>query len=491
MNEYYITKTVNGQFAIFGKDTLGNEYIISRPFSTCEEAEKAKKFISGIKDFKYHTTKIEENKYIVYATYEDNIIMKLTQTFSSEIEAKNKACEIIFNNAKVTNSGKRSTDLAVRDNKYLKVKDKANLAEIIEQNEDNNKFKKFLVGGAIVVVVASGIALIAKGCNEAKDVPTAPITSTDVPSPTPTIAAVKSTPEPTVAPIKEMTHAEKINFIKENAEKFKNEMNSIDNINIDTNDALLELCYINGINPSELNVSCEDVVLTALTIYGNYIDKTFTNAKNYLCYNTELRGQNNIYTDVYSKYICDKSDKEIYAKTINKALEVINGCNTLDKQEVLEISYKYNTILANDTFADENYENCSPEVQTLVLMICYNSPELLPPHMKINIDTPIGIQTLENINEIKENKTSNENYEIKFMNGDESYTNLRNEYSHLYRISTRNATQEYNLSNCNKPLSNKTNYLQRNKYYTAVNTARYTTYNNNNNKSIKKLIRRI
>ncbi len=370
----------------------------------------------------------------------------------------------------------------IKEQKQLEKENKEYVRKLKIDKTGSKKFKKITfkaVAGVLVVgtLAVGTIALISsklngnikttKNSNNSKTTienanPTKEPEILDkievVETPMPTVEPVVETPTPTVEPIKEMTHDEKIEFIKKNAENFKNEMNAINNIKIDNNDALLELCYINGINPYELNVSTTDVVLDAVTIYGNYIDKTFTNAKNYLGYNTELRGQNNVYTDVYSKYICDESDKEIYSEIINKALKVINGCNTLTKEEVLEKSYEYNTILANDIIADEYYENCSTPVQTMILMICYNSPEMLPEKTRINIDTPIGIQQLENINKLKENENNDENYEIKFMNGEESYSNLRNEYNHLYRISTRNATMEFFLSenpDCNQQLSNK------------------------------------
>lgn len=392
-------------------------------------------------------------------------------------DATKQATDLIMENVKIEAAKAKEKKLLEDEYKEYVKKMKLDKSESKKFKRANLKNAAAIAGTALVVSLAVGTVVFSaaklidyintKNASVKPDVIniTEPLAPTQEPAvlnkievkETPAPKIVEKNLAPTQEPVKEMTKEEKINFIKENAENFKNEMNAIDNIKIDNNDALLELCYINGIHPYELNIQTADAVLDALTIYNNYIDKTFTNAKNYLCYNTELRGQNNTYTDVYSKYICDVSDKEIYSEIITKALKVINGCNTLEKEEALKKSYEYNTVLANDILADEYYENCSTPIQTLILTMCYNSPELLPENTKINIDTPIGIQQLENINNKKEIKTDNENYEIKFINDEENYTNIRNEYNHFYRIATRNATMEFFLKEkqeCNQPLSN-------------------------------------
>lgn len=407
---------------------------------------------------KYGIGKIKD-KYIITVKSLGQI-ERLDKEFDSVEEAKKVMNDLIrVQEVEKARKVQEQKQLEKENNEYAK---KMKIDKV--GSKKNNKIVgKVLLGTAIVVALATGTVTLVNGCSPENTLSnTSTITVEATPTATPIIldqVEVVETPAPivesmptvetlapTVEPIKEMTHEEKIEFIKENAENFKNEMNAIDNIKIDNNDALLELCYINGINPYELNVSTADVVLDAVSIYGNYLDKTFTNAKNYLGYNTELRGQNNIYTDVFSKYICDITDREIYSEIINKALVVVNGCYTLTKEEALEKSYEYNTVLANDIIADEYYENCSTPIQTLILSICYHSPEMLPENTRINIDTPIGVQQLENINNIKDKADPSEDHEINFMNENESYTNLRNEYNHLYRIATRNATMEFFLA---------------------------------------------
>lgn len=152
------------------------------------------------------------------------------------------------------------------------------------ENQRKAKLKRNIIGGTalgltlVLGLTSCSYALGKKNANKkAKQSVLATATPAITASVTPTSTPVSS-PAPT--PVKTYTDEEKIEFVYDHVEEFQNKYNEIVGREIDSNQALLQLAYINGLSQSQVGFDSNDYILDFLTDYGAYWDAMTTQVKN-------------------------------------------------------------------------------------------------------------------------------------------------------------------------------------------------------------------
>lgn len=157
-----------------------------------------------------------------------------------------------------------------------------------------------------------------------------------------TSSAPTSTPKITVEDkIKEYTDEEKIKFIQENIESFKNEVALCSGITLSENEALIQLGFINKLNPKQLNIETENYWLDFATDYNAILDEITIPTINYLSFDKKLKGSHDTKESIYKKYIMDEKDQKIYAYYADNMQYIIESAYTNEKGNTLDTAYEY------------------------------------------------------------------------------------------------------------------------------------------------------
>lgn len=254
---------------------------------------------------------------------------------------------------------------------------------------------------------------------------------------------VESISTPTPTPAKVYTDEEKIDFIYANVDKFQAEFNEITGLEMDSNQALLQLAYINGLSQSQVGFDSNDYILDFLTDYGAYWDKMTTQTKNNIAINvidiktgervsyeeidfenlTEeektcygklfapipLKGENPFKNgELYANYILDNEDKIAYQELASQIENIVTYAYNGETQKAVEASYEVNKYAAeryvfdNNPDIDFNYQNLSESTKLMNRVMVAHITHFLPEETEFKVDTLVGEQTMINYDVDKE-----------------------------------------------------------------------------------------
>lgn len=364
----------------------------------------------------------------------------------------------------------KQNELQLHENEMRKNQEKEMIMRDFELNEEyfekqrKNTLKRNMIGGtalglALVVGLSScSYALEKNSANKkakesalVKETPaiTASIDPTVVPTSTPM-------PSPTQSPVKTYTDEEKIEFINEKVEEFKTKYNEIVGREIDSNQALLQLAYINGLSQSQVGFDSNDYILDFLTDYGAYWDAMTTQTKNNIVkivksndkvieylpldengniidttdineFDEEeqkeieaglsstprpgyaLVGENPFKNgELYGDYILDNEDKIAYQELASQIENIVTYAYNGETQKAVEASYEVNKYAAeryvydNNPDIDFNYQNLSECTQLMNRVIIAHITHFLPEETELKVDTLVGEQIIINYDRDKE-----------------------------------------------------------------------------------------
>ena len=158
---------------------------------------------------------------------------------------------------------------------------------------------------------------------------------------------IENTPAPSFAPIVEdklntFTTAEKLEFIKNNLENFKNAIALSTGIVLTDDEALIQLGFINGLTLEQINVYSHDYWLDFAKDYETILQELTVPSVNYLSFNHKLKGSNPTNgTSIYAKYIMDDKDRIVYSYYADRIQSIVSASYEKDKETVLGESYDF------------------------------------------------------------------------------------------------------------------------------------------------------
>lgn len=170
------------------------------------------------------------------------------------------------------------------------------------------------------------------------------------------VQAAEQLPEITVVDeLKSYTNEEKIKFINENIANFKNDIASATGITLTEEEVLIQLGFINGIRPEQLNIETEDYWLDFAIKYNTILDEMTIPTINYLSLNNKLNGSNlSTGQSVYAKYILDEKDQKLYSFYADNMQNIIKSSFEKDKETVLTESHDFTRAIAETLVYQNN-----------------------------------------------------------------------------------------------------------------------------------------
>lgn len=158
---------------------------------------------------------------------------------------------------------------------------------------------------------------------------------------------IENTPAPSFAPIVEdklntFTTAEKLEFIKNNLENFKNDIELATGIVLNDDEVLIQLGFINGLTLEQIDVYSHDYWLDFAEDYETILQELTIPSVNYLSFNHKIKGSNpSNGTSIYAKYIMDDKDRIVYSYFADRIQSVVSASYEKDKEEALGESYDF------------------------------------------------------------------------------------------------------------------------------------------------------
>lgn len=158
---------------------------------------------------------------------------------------------------------------------------------------------------------------------------------------------IENTPAPSFAPIVEdklntFLPAEKLEFIKNNLENFKNDIELATGIVLNDDEVLIQLGFINGLTLEQIDVYSHDYWLDFAEDYETILQELTVPSVNYLSFNHKLKGSNpSNGTSIYAKYIMDDKDRIVYSYFADRIQSVVSASYEKDKEEALGESYDF------------------------------------------------------------------------------------------------------------------------------------------------------
>lgn len=138
------------------------------------------------------------------------------------------------------------------------------------------------------------------------------------------------------------TATEKLEFIKNNLENFKNAIALSTGIVLTDEEALIQLGFINGLTLEQINVYSNDYWLDFTKDYETILQELTVPSVNYLSFNHKLKGSNpSNGTSIYAKYIMDDKDRIVYSYYADRIQSVVSASYEKDKETVLGESYDF------------------------------------------------------------------------------------------------------------------------------------------------------
>lgn len=315
------------------------------------------------------------------------------------------------------------------------------------ENQRKAKLKRNIIGGTalgltlVLGLTSCSYALGKKNANKkAKQSALATATPAITASVTPTSTPVSS---PTPTPVKTYTDEEKIEFVYDHVEEFQNKYNEIVGREIDSNQALLQLAYINGLSQSQVGFDSNDYILDFLTDYGAYWDAMTTQVKNNIAITVRdaetgkrisyeeidlenlteaekksyeklfvpipLKGENPMKNgELYGDYILDVEDKAAYQELASQIENIVTYAYNDEPFKAVESSYEVNKYAAeryvydNNPDIDFNYQNLSECTKLMNRVMIAHITHFLPEETEFKVDTLVGEQIMINYDMEKE-----------------------------------------------------------------------------------------
>lgn len=318
--------------------------------------------------------------------------------------------------------------------KNLKV-NKENISKLFQNNRKANVVR--------VSTFILAITMFLSGCGKKTDEVTA--------TPEPTVAVSEEVlpednyevPAETEEPVRVYSTEEKITFVKENAEVFMNQVNEIPGIALDSNAALIQLGFLNGLTVEQIGASTNDYVLDFITDYENVWNALTIRTMNYLTCDATLDANGSLYGNVYGAYILDNEDKVAYEYFANKTLEILDTAFASTKEEATELAIAKNklnaeTLIYDGIFEGMDIDNVSDEVKYAIRYIAFFDTHFLEERTAVKVETMSGETSFINYDE----SVRGQNYSSE----DDSYTitgNIQNDLSYLIQRDSVNVTMKY------------------------------------------------